>query len=175
MICEHCKEETGIGASHAYDNDSGEWLCHSLPPTERQPWIAVRLLQDEVKRLNLQNSELAEDLERARTYSKLDSRGCPLCTYVEGVFKSYCQLHYELHEEQERADLAERLNGEMKRRCVQVIAAKIHEISASLEASMPGIDSPSILSQLTESIMAMDFTEKRKSVVIAIGDDGKAC
>jgi Zn finger protein HypA/HybF involved in hydrogenase expression len=48
----------------------------------------------------------------------------------------------------------------MRRRCVQVVAAKLREISGDLEKATPGIDSPSILSQLTEAIVAMDFTEK---------------
>lgn len=39
---------------------------------------------------------LAADLERARTYTGLEAEGCPLCTYVEGVFKAQCSLHRQL-------------------------------------------------------------------------------
>jgi hypothetical protein len=51
MICEHCKEETGVGMSHDYNRKSGEWGCPSLPDGERKPWVAVRLLQTENAKL----------------------------------------------------------------------------------------------------------------------------
>lgn len=65
-----------------------------------------------------------------------------------------------------------------KRRCVQVVSAKLHQIGAGLEASTPGIDSPSILTQLTDAIMKMEVTDKQFSDSevknrLALLEDGK--
>lgn len=46
----------------------------------------------------LQYREAVEKIERARTWSKLDSAGCVLCTYVEGVFVTPCAYHREMEE-----------------------------------------------------------------------------
>jgi hypothetical protein len=64
MICEHCKEETGVGMPHFYDRKSGEWRCPSLPPEERQPWVAVRILQAENAALRAEIEKLSNGILR---------------------------------------------------------------------------------------------------------------
>jgi hypothetical protein len=63
-----------------------------IKPTEQQ--------RDELKaerdRLKLENGDLMDDLERARTYTGVEAQGCPLCTYVDGVFKKSCSFHREI-------------------------------------------------------------------------------
>lgn len=40
--------------------------------------------------------EAVEAIERARTYTGLEAEGCPLCTYVDGVFTAACSFHRKL-------------------------------------------------------------------------------
>lgn len=40
--------------------------------------------------------EAVEAIERARTYTGLEAEGCPLCTYLDGVFTAACSFHRKL-------------------------------------------------------------------------------
>jgi hypothetical protein len=50
----------------------------------------------EAVRLGRERDELKESLEFAATYKGIEGRGCPLCTYEDGVFVEMCQMHKDI-------------------------------------------------------------------------------
>lgn len=71
--------------------------CNNGTPHLHHPANDTRT-NDYIKHLELQVSELKEDLEFARNYIGVEARPCPLCTYVEGKFISRCSMHGQLDE-----------------------------------------------------------------------------
>lgn len=76
--------------------------------------LANRLLAEK-KDLELQHREAVEAIERARTHTGLEADGCPLCTYINGVFTAACAMHRKiesLEAQKSEAETAYRaLNG----------------------------------------------------------------
>ena len=71
-------------------------------------------LRDENAKLRAEVDELIRALELARTFTGLEAEGCPLCTYVEGVFTAACSFHRKLKD-------LELQNDELKKLITQAL------------------------------------------------------
>ena len=48
--------------------------------------------------------QLQTELDKARTYTRLEGYPCLLCTYKDGVFVKNCEMHSQIVELQARLD-----------------------------------------------------------------------
>lgn len=101
--------------------------------------------EERVKSLALQVRGLTDALERARTHTGLEADGCPLCTYVDGVFTAACAMHRKI-EGMEAQISEERKSADGFRYRLQVE----HEIAASTEKEIK--DLKRLLHETTEAV-----------------------
>ncbi len=67
---------------------------------DAQAWDDVRFAahaRDDVPDLLAEVERLAEEIERARTYTGLEWYGCPLCTYKDGALVQSCTMHAQIN------------------------------------------------------------------------------
>lgn len=98
-------------------------------------------------------------------FMELEAENAKLRTELGRIGRAKEEYAMRARAQEDKVKALELQNGEMKRLCVQAVARKLHHICGNLEQAMPGIDGPSILSQLTDAIMSIEFIEKRNEEV----------